>query len=576
VAAATALVFFRSLGHGFLEWDDTRLLVDNPGFRGFGWHELRWMVSSTLLGHYVPVTWFSFALDYVFWGLRPVGYHLTNVLLHGVTAGLVCSLVTRLLDRTTAWPATTCVFGGSAAALLWGVHPLRVEAVSWVTGRRDVLSAFLFCLALSAWLRAIDRQGSSRRRWLSAAVGAYALALGAKSIVMVAPLAMIALDVHPLRRLPLDVRHWPAPAFRAVWLEKAPFVALAGLAAATTAIAVPRGIGYQLLSVREWLGKVSVSLALPAWKTIMPLALSPLYEFPRLVDFTAPRFWGSALFVVGITASVVALRRRWPGALVGWVWYMLFLVPVSLMAHAGPQVTADRYGYLPTLGLFAPLGAALAASQLRWRGRAGTWALRLTVLTLVATLATLTWTQQAIWRDTGRLWAHAVKATSDCAVCHVNLGHILLETGQPIAALGHFERAFELRPDRVGPYRSLGLALEALGRRDEAIHWFQRGLELAPGALSVRLSLASVLLAAGRPEEAIRTIDAAWRYYEPAALVPYFADAVRHRPEAPIPRFGLVRAWLAIGEKDRAQVELDVLRRLHPDLAARVALSRAS
>ena len=101
-----------------------------------------------------------------------------------------------------------------------------------------------------------------------------------------------------------------------------------------------------------------MSLALPAWKTIMPLTLSPLYEFPRWVDFTAPRFWGSALFVVGITASVVALRRRWPGALVGWLWYMLFLVPVSLMAHAGPQVTADRYGYLPTLGLFAPLGAA--------------------------------------------------------------------------------------------------------------------------------------------------------------------------------------------------------------------------
>jgi hypothetical protein len=276
VAVVTALVFSRSLGHAFVEWDDPRLIIHNPAFRGFGWPQLRWMMSSTLLGHYVPVTWLSFALDYSLWGLRPFGFHLTNVVLHALTAGLVSVLTTRLLARATAWPAATCTFGGVAAALLWGLHPLRVEAVSWVTGRRDVLSAFFLCLALGAWLRAIDREGPPRRRWLSAAVAVYAVALGAKSIVMMAPLAMVALDAYPLRRLPLDVRRWHVPPVRTVWLEKAPFAALAVLAAAATAIAVPRGIGYQVLSVREWLGKVSVSLALPAGKTILPLGLSPL------------------------------------------------------------------------------------------------------------------------------------------------------------------------------------------------------------------------------------------------------------------------------------------------------------
>ena len=191
------------------------------------------MLSSTLLGHYVPVTWLSFALDYVLWGFRPFGFHLTNIVLHEITASLVCFLTTRLLARATAWPAATCAFGGVAAALPWGLHPLRVEAVSWATGRRDVLSAFLLCLALGAWLMAINREGSSRRRWQSAAVAAYALALGAKSVVMMTPPAMVALDVYPLRRLPLDVRRWHAPTVRAVWLEKIPFAIMAVLAAAT-------------------------------------------------------------------------------------------------------------------------------------------------------------------------------------------------------------------------------------------------------------------------------------------------------------------------------------------------------
>jgi tetratricopeptide (TPR) repeat protein len=277
-----------------------------------------------------------------------------------------------------------------------------------------------------------------------------------------------------------------------------------------------------------------------------------------------------------ITAGVVALRRRWLGGLVGWVWYVLFLVPVSLMAHAGPQLVADRYAYLPTLGLLVPLGAALAAAHLRWRGGAGRRVLRLAVLALVLTLAVLTWAQQAVWRDTRSLWTHAVKVSPDCAVCHTNVGLMLLEAGQPAAALGHFTQALELRPDRVGSYRSLGLALEALGRRDEAIEAYRRGLELTPGALAIRLSLASALLAAGRLDEVIQTVDGAWRFYEAAALVPYFVDATRHRPEAPVPRLGLVHAWRALGETDRAQAELEVLRRLHPDLAALAAPGRSS
>jgi hypothetical protein len=572
VAVVTLLVFSRSLGHGFVDWDDTRLIIGNLGYRGFGWAQLRWMSSSVLLGHYVPVTWLSFALDHAIWGLRPQGYHLTNVLLHAINAGLVCVLTTRLLWRATTWPAASRYVAGAAAALLWALHPLRVEAVSWVTGRRDVLSGMFLCLALGAWLRATEPNGSARRCWLGAAVGAYALALGSKSIVMMAPLAMVALDVYPLRRLPGDVRRWGAPTFRDVWLEKVPFVVLALLGAVASAIAVPQGIGYQILGLREWLGTLAVNLALPAWKTLLPLALSPLYEFPGRIDLTDSRYLGSALLVVVLTAGVVGLRRRWPGGLVAWLWYVAFLAPVSAIAHAGPQLTADRYSYLPTLGLSVLMGAALgaAASRARRRADASGRALGLGLLAIVLTLGSLTWKQQGAWRDTRSLWTQALSATPDCAVCHVNLGHMDLESGAPEAALRHFQQALALRPDRVAHHRGVGLALEALDRRDEAIDSYRRGLALVPGALSVRLSLASALLATGRLDEVIQTVDTAWRYYEPAALVPYFEDAVRHRPAGAVPRLGLVLAWLAAGQPDRARAEHDVLRRLHHDLAARV------
>jgi hypothetical protein len=519
----------------------------------------------------VPVTWLSFAVDYTVWGLRPAGYHLTNVLLHAATAGLVCVLAARLLVRTTAWPASTCRAGGTAAALLWALHPLRVEAVSWVTGRRDVLAALFACLALGAWLRATETAGSSRGRWLGGAVAAYALALGSKAVVMVMPVALVALDLFVLVRLPADPRRWTDRAVRGVWLEKLPFVVLGVLGAAASSVAVARGIGYEMLSLRDWLGKLIASLALPAWKTLAPLGLSPLYERPRVTDLTAFRYWGGGLLIVAGTALVLVLRRRWPAGLAAWIWYVAFLAPMSAIAHAGPQLTADRYSYLPTLALFVPVGAAVAA--LASGGRTPRMAsagrvVGVAVAALLAVYAGLTWRQQAAWRDTGSLWAHAVAVTPECPACQLNLGHTLLEAGRSDAALPHFERALALRPDRAGSYRSLGIALEALGRRDEAIASYQRGLDVVPGSLAVRLQLATALLAAGRLGEVVSTIDGAWRLYEATALLPYFEAAVRHRPLAAVPRLGLMRAWLAVGRRDRARAEHETLARLHPGLAA--------
>ena len=233
VAGVTALVFARSLGHGFVAWDDEILLGDNAAFRGFGWAQLRWMAGNVLLGHYVPVTWLSFALDHAVWGLRPDGYHLTNVVLHAVNAALVCVLAGRLVAAGSGWGPTACRVAGAATALLWALHPLRVEAVSWVTGRRDVLSAFFLFLTLLAYLQAVAPDARRRRAWLVVAVMAHVLALGSKAVVMVLPVVLLALEVYPLRGLPPDPRRWAdrallrglgaARALRACWRSRAPW-----------------------------------------------------------------------------------------------------------------------------------------------------------------------------------------------------------------------------------------------------------------------------------------------------------------------------------------------------------------
>jgi tetratricopeptide (TPR) repeat protein len=580
VAVVTFATFARAIGFGFVEWDDHRLLVDNTAYRGLGPSHLWWMATSALAGHWAPVTWLSFALDWTLWGSWPGGYHLTNVLLHAANAALVYGLAGRLLGAAGGVGPAARQAGALVCALGWALHPLRVEAVAWVTGRRDVLSGFFLLLALWAYLDAAVSQGAPRRRRLLLSVGAYALALGAKAIVMMAPVGLIVLDVYPLRRLPGDVRGWGSRVFRHVWVEKAPYVLLALLGAAAAYLGQRRGSEVITLDTGTWLGAVAVTLWQHLDKTVLPVALSPLYELPAAADWGGAEYWTRAAGVLAVTVSVGLARWRWPAGLAAWAWYLAFLAPVTAMAHAGPQLTADRYSYLPALSLALLIGAGagvvlegVRSGRVRRPLAAGVGGLGIVAL---AGLAGLSVRQVGIWRDTERLWAHAAVVTPDCAICHVNVGHALLERGRPRDALLHFARATALRPDRLGPYRSMGLALVELGRVDEALLWYERGLRLRPESLGIRVSLATALVRSGRLAEAVARLDEARRYHRPDELVRYFGAAVSARPGLPVNRLGLLQAYLALGERGRAREEYEALARLAPDLAALVAGSAAS
>jgi hypothetical protein len=469
------ITFAPSVRNDFVRWDDHVNLLENPHYRGLGWPQLRWMFTTFLLGHYMPVTWLSFGIDYRLWGMNPAGYHLTSLLLHVANTVLFYGVARRLLAKVAAFPAGALDVGALVAALFFSLHPLRAESVAWATERRDVLSGLFFLLTILTYLEAADAERRPRRWWLTASVGFYALALGAKAIVMTLPAILTLLDLYPLRRLGGDVRRWAAPGTRSVWAEKLPYWALAlgtAVVAWTAHRTVMPPVDY------PWPFRLAVTVH-GLWfyvaKTLVPIRLSPLYEFA-----VGPAVPASVLGVTAITVILLVLRARWPAGLAVGVYYAATLAPVGGIVYPGTLV-ADRYMYLPGLGFALLVGGGAASLACAWRsGAAGPRAVRLGAGLLAAwlfVLATLTWRQVQIWRDTETFWRHAIAAYPDCATCHGSLGSWLVQHGSPSAGLPHLERAVALSPDRVWLHINIGGVLDDLGRPGEALAHYREVLD---------------------------------------------------------------------------------------------------
>ena len=270
-ALVTLAVFWPVLGNQFLDWDDDVTLVNNPEFRGLGWVNLRWMLTATLMGHWIPTTWATFGADYLLWGMNPRGYHLTSLLLHAATAVAVYFVALRLLRAAMAGSGHALRWGALAAALVFAIHPLRVESVAWVTERRDVVSGLWFVLTVLTYLKAAAATGVRRRWWLAGSVAAYALAGTSKAIVMTLPAVLVLLDVYPLGRLGTRWREWVAPKARSVWLEKIPYAVVA-LGIAVMAIHAQRAFA-ENLGAQPLASRIAVALyglAFYVWKTLAP------------------------------------------------------------------------------------------------------------------------------------------------------------------------------------------------------------------------------------------------------------------------------------------------------------------
>src|SRR5437667_5086540 len=500
IAVVTFAAFLPTLQNQFVNWDDPRNFLENPHYRGLGWTHLRWM-WTTHLGHYIPLTWMTLGLDYLLWGMNPVGYHLTSLLLHAANAVVFFFVVRRILILALPGPSerghALAVCAG-VAALVFAIHPLRVESVAWVTERRDVLSGLFYLVTILVYLRACER-GERGRGWYWLSVAVFVCALLSKSMVVNLPVVLLILDVYPLRRLGGSISWWSEPA-RLVYVEKIPFVFLAGVASAIAVmaqLATRAASSLAALIVPDRLAISAYGLSFYLWKMVVPVNLSPLYE-RGLVDPWATPFLLSYGVVVALTALVFALRRRIPGLPTAWLAYVVILLPVLGIVQSGPQIAADRYTYLAGLG-WAILAGASALSH--WRRRP--FLLTGLAACVLFGLEILTWNQVQVWHDSEKLWAHALAIDSKNSMAHFNFGNMLVQQGKSAEADEHYRQALLIKPDHADAHNNWGLALTNQGKFAEAGEHFRQALQIKPDHAEAHNNWGLALNDQGKLAEAI-------------------------------------------------------------------------
>jgi protein O-mannosyl-transferase len=543
IAVATFAAFAATAQFDFVDFDDPRLLVNNPHFRGLGWAQLRWMATATLMGLWMPVTWLTYGLDYVLWGMRPAGYHLSNAVLHAVNAAVFSLVARRLLAQAQpGMPALPLALGAAFAGLAFGIHPLRAESVAWITERRDSVSGLFFLLTLLSYLRMVEASAQMRRRWKRVALACFALALGAKAIVMTLPVVLLLLDVYPLRR----------PLQRGLLVEKAPFFVLTAISAVVTIVAMRTDAEFTSIAAIPVGTRMLVVLhafGFYASRLLVPLDLAPFYELPLAMGLHDPRFAISAGAVLATTAVLVGLRRRCPAALAAWLAYLVLLLPVCGVLQQGAQLVADRYSYLSSmpLTLLAAGGLARATAvapraRMLALGAAGLW---------LAGIALLTVQQCAIWRDSGTLWAHAAEVDPTCAVCLNQLGADYARRGLIAPAVTYLDRAVQLRPADALFRTRLGVMRFSAGQRAEGLEDLLQATRIDPRNAEAASNLGVGLTRTGRVAEAVSPLE----------------RAVQLDPLTPEFRVHLVHAYLALDRRQEAHPHIDAIRRVNPGLA---------
>ena len=560
LVALVGVTFAPILDNGFIDvYDDGKYVTRNPDVQhGLDARSLSWAFTTTTASNWHPLTWVSHILDVSMSGLRPRGHHLQSVILHAIATALLFLALEKLTGHAGR---------SAAAAALFAVHPLRLESVAWVAERKDVLSGVFFMGTL--WLYARYAE-SPRPRRMAAVALALAAGLMAKPMLVTAPLVLLLLDVWPLRRTATTT-------WRQLVVEKAPLFALSLASCALTIWAqsthAVRSLEEFPVSVR--IGNAIVSYAAYLGKTVWPAHLAVLYPHPG-ADLPAWKILAALLLLVALTAGAVVLRRSRPWLLAGWLWYAGMLVPVIGLVQVGQAGMADRYTYLPSIGLAlmlcwsvpATAGAAIAAGA------------------AVLALAVGTWRQAPYWKDSVTLFTRAVEVTRDNGIAETNLGLALYESGDVPGAIRHGEEAIRILPGFASARSNLGVALADAGRFDEALAQYHRAIELDPSDPDVYNNLGTTYYRSHRFDEAIaafrdalarRPGHASAQYNLGTALAakgdfPAAAEALREAvrldPGNPSAHANLASVLLAIGDVEGARREIDAMRSLGKEPSA--------
>jgi tetratricopeptide (TPR) repeat protein len=536
----TLLLFSRAATFEFVNIDDAEYVVDNPGLRlGVGTDAVRWAFTNVQSSNWHPLTWLSHALDVTLFGLAPGAHHAVNVLWHALNAVLAFLMLRR---------ATGAFWTSAACAALFAWHPLRAESVAWVSERKDVLSAFFFLLALWAWAgyartdddRPATHAGARRgmrSAWYALALVAFALGLLAKAMLVTLPFVLLLLDAWPFTRL----RRARLPA---LLLEKLPFFALSAASAAATYLAQDTaGATFKTIPLDLRLANAAISVVRYLGKLVWPFDLSVLYPYPASWPVWAVA--GALLLLLGVTALALWQAPRRPWIVVGWLWFLGMLVPVIGIVQVGVQAMADRYTYLPILGVQIALLWTLRDWALRDAQRVRGAAAAVAVLLLCGALRT--WQQVGVWQSSITLFGHATAVTDDNYLAYSNLGMALASAERFPEAEQSFRRVLEIDPphfpdktmwdnDYMVRY-ALAVTLIRQERYGEAGEQLGRVLERVPDYLDANSHYGTILAMQGRLDDARRS----------------FERAVQHQPDSALALANLARLDLLQGNADAAQ-----------------------
>ena len=484
VALVTFVAFLPALGADFVSWDDERNFLTNPHYRGLGLEQLRWMWTTTLLGHYVPLSWMTLGADFTLWGMTPRGYHLTNLLFHSVNAILLSVLARDLLEDD--WAATF-------AALVFAVHPLRVESVAWITERRDVVSLFFCLLTVIAYFRA-TRGERLRRGLYASALVSFVCALLSKGTSVSVPAVLLVINFYPLRRI--GPGSWWSVSARRAYAEVLPFgaPALGFVALSIVALHPPEQLPLA--------GKVAVSaysLVFYLAKTLAPVKLSPLYAMPVTIDPLDSRFLPAYVGCVAFVLVLILAMRRRPGLAAALMAFIAITLPMLGIVQNGPQIAADRYTYHagPALALIAG-GAYVALTRSR-----SFPALRAAAATIVVVLAALTWRQTGFWKSSERLWARVLAIEPDSPLGNSAWANLLFKQNRIDEAIEYSLRAVRAAPQFAEGHNALGVGLARKGALDQAVERYRTSLSLKPGFDEAENNWGVVLAGQGQLDSAV-------------------------------------------------------------------------
>jgi len=503
LAAITWLIFSQTLAHQFVTYDDPNYVYQNTNVTaGLSLASVVWAFTRAVGGNWHPLTIISHMFDCQMYGLKPAGHHFTNVFLH-TTAVILLFLVLRQMTGT--------LWHSAFVSALFAIHPLHVESVAWVSERKDVLSAVFFMLTLGAYIRYIRTLSLTSYVFV---VLLFAAGLMSKPMLVTVPLILLLLDYWPLRRLAAPAspdkpgRQRRVKDHANIWrifLEKIPLLFLSIASCAATVLAQRHfidPIGH--LSLSDRLGNAAVATIVYLRQLVWPSELSVFYPHPRH-NLSLAQVLAAALFLLAISTAAFLYRRKYPYCLTGWFWFLGMLVPVSGIVQVGAQAHADRYTYLPQIGLYMLVTwfvADTVSSRRHHRVLLGT-----TMACSIVILMWPAWKQASYWRDGRTLWEHALAVNPQNDTAHISLCDLDLRENRVTDAIFHARKAVEIRPGSVDAHSRLGVALSELGQNEEAKTQFQKALETGQIRPRIHYNLATLLLNSGQLAEAIAEFE---------------------------------------------------------------------